>query len=132
VRSATGVADEGWPTVTGTDGNPWCLLNVNSPFGPPQNGYGAGVYGPCGAMQWKLRSEGYNIGPSGDDGRWGPYTRTALQVHLNQVIDGTWDSGDVVALQNRCAAVGFPCTPDGSWGPKTSQAVNLSLNSTRF
>lgn len=119
--------------MTGVDGNPYLLLKVDGAFGPPQIGYGPGVYVACKALQWEMEfSYGHNLGPSGIDGRWGGYTCKALQGHLSRPETGSWNSGDTTALQQRCGYCGFPTTVDGQFGRLTAEALELSLNSDRF
>jgi hypothetical protein len=125
--------------VSGNDGNQFCPLIVTNPFGPPQDGQPAGIYQACKAMQWKMSNRGFSVGPAGWDGRWGWWSRDAVQRYLRwlgliagSAVDQPWDHDDNVAIQTRCGQVGFPTKIDGDFGKLTAEAVCLSLNSTRF
>jgi hypothetical protein len=110
---------------SGLDGNPWTPLTVDGKIGPPENGQPAGVYLSQKAWQWKS-------GNPKQDGIWGPMSRGYAEVYLGQANDGTWDPGDVEALQARCSYAGFPCGLNGVFAANVAQALQLSLNSGRF
>lgn len=108
--------------MSGPDGNPYCPLPISENFGPPQDGKGFGVYTDCKALQWEERRRGLNLGPTGIDGRWGVYSRNALQTMLG-VPQGGWDIPDVAALQVRVGT-----KEDGDFGPLTAAAVEIWVN----
>lgn len=95
-------------------------------------------------LQWMLKARYYDLGPTGVDGIFGPYTLKALRSfeevsHLpghDYVDTATWEkliipsssstSGDpVIALQEQLNAHGAApaLTPDGVFGPETESAL---------
>lgn len=78
------------------------------------------------AMQSILIVMGHDLGPTGADGRMGPYTARALRIESNVDRCQRTEPDQLRALQAILVALGYdlgPTTADGIRGPYTRRAL---------
>lgn len=84
-----------------------------------------GAFGPATIKAQQFVDFNGNVADC--DGRFGPQSAKAMQVHLGVAADGFVGPVTIKALQRRVGAA-----QDGKWGPLTTKALQGALNAGKY